>query len=1173
MEGPASMSVRVASITCVIMLGLGAAGAQNTYDWDIRPFGEGPHRHYFAGGDPDLTHWSSEADLTGTVMRQDDAIRVPQATAGGWKGPQTHNWVPKRDASRLGSPSAFGNPNLGIGWQEERDVHRVEVVYEGAISRDLAEATRVQYWFRTWPGEPPTGHTIEDRFDDPWQGRWLTAQTEVSLDGNCATYRFKPVTKEENNRAGNLPEPVDYRRTLKVRLLYDREPPRMSALRVYSPTDAEAVSVRIEFGCGKPGNRQVEGRLEVYNGWIEKITGWGWDGNDVATAGHSPTRSGAAAWKMRIGEKPKGIKADLRAANPRLSGSNDTTIVTVRSSEGVFSFLIDDLKKGPIYIPAYGVFITRADDPNSFAGSAWKRGRTVREKLQEEPEQTYDRARQEIPPLDVMRREDGGRLYLPLAADASWQKFAVEWGGGFFLNKHQAKAKGKELRRCNWEGPELHWYVGTGAQPVYDRTDATSQMSVLSDYLPVPVVRWNHEGLSFHEEAFVTLLEGPLSPYDPQRNEQTPAILVVQLRISNPTDQDKIAHIWLKPDHLTEMILRDAVILDRMGGGTFVRACVNAPQGTAAAIEDGAVHYTSGVAAHQSITMSVRVPFVGDLTAKDAEKIAALNEQKEKSRVISYWRDVVAKYRPFDVPEPKFNDVSKSVICHIRMSTTKDPQSGLFMVPAATFGYQVFANESAFQTLFLDRIGDHETSANYLETFLKLQGSVPLPGTFTGSQKAVLHGTRVNYDYNYTMGPYNLDHGTVLWGLAQHYLMSRDSQWLEHAAAGMLQAADWIVEQRNTTKRMDQNGQPVLHYGLLPAGRLEDNDDWGYWFANNAYAWLGLRDTARAFQLAGLPAGDRLAQEADAYIQDLRAAVRRTSELAPVVRLRNNVYVPFVPSRVYQRFRYFGPMRSGYYSRYKKDALLTFRLSATREALYGPLILITTGVLDPHDPLSEAILDDWEDNITLSSSLGQHIHGVVDDEYWFSRGGMVFQPNLQNPIQAYLLRNEVPAAIRSIYNAMTSCLYPDVTAFTEEYRRWRIGSGPMYKIPDEARFVSRVCDMLAMEVGNELWLAAGTPRRWLEPGRHIEVYGVKTTFGKVSYTLGHGDAPNTIEANLTIPDQVRPQKALLFVRSPFGKPIKTVKIDGADWHQWESDREAVILPLRPGTLHVIVSYE
>lgn len=1122
-----SVAWRAVVIACAVVSCFSVeAFAQSEYQWEIGAFGK-------------LSCWTPESGPAGKTIRLDGAVAVPQSNAGQW--------------------------NIGVCWQEERDVHSIEVVYEADTSRELAETMRVQYWSRIWPGEPPAGHTIEDRFDDPWRGKWLTAQTEAKLDGNKVTYRFKPLAKDENERAGNLPEPVDYRRTLKVRLFYDKEPSRIASLKVYSPTEAKNISVRIEFGCGRPASKLIEGRLEIYNGSVERVTGWGWDSRDEMAADQS--------WKIRAGEEPKGIVAEAKAAKPHLPGSNDPTIVTVRSSEGTFSFLVDDLEKGPIYVPTYGVFITRADDPNDFALARVERGRTVREKIAEEPEQTYDRARKEIPPLDVMLREDGGRLYLPVAADASWQKFAVEWGGGFFLNKDSAKAKGRERQRCNWQGAELHWYIGTGEKPVYDRNDVTSQMSVLSDYLPVPIVRWNHEGLSFFEEPFVTLLEGPLSPYDPQRSEQTPAVLMLKLRISNPTDTDKTAHIWLKPDRLHEIVLQDAFILDKIGENTFVRACLDAPKDAVAALEEGAIHQKLPIAAHQSTSVVIRVPFVGDLTAKDGAKIAALDYPAERNRVISYWRDIVARYKPFDVPEQKFNDVSKSVLCHIRMSTTKDPKSGLFMVPAATFGYQVFANESTFQTLLLDRVGDHETSANYLQTFLKLQGSVPMPGTFTGSQKGVLHGTKVDDDYNYTMGPYNLDHGTVLWGLAQHYLMSHDSQWLGRVAPNMLAAADWIIEQRSQTKLTDENGQPVLHYGLLPAGRLEDNDDWGYWFANNAYAWLGLRDTARAFQLAGLREGDRLTQEADGYIKDLRAAVKRTSELAPVVRLRNNVYVPFVPPRVYQRFRYFGPMRSGYYSRYKKDTLLTFRLSATREALYGPMILITTGVLDPHDGLSEAILDDWEDNITLSSSLGQHIHGVVEDEYWFSRGGMVFQPNLQNPIQAYLLRNEVPAAVRSIYNAMTACLYPDVTAFTEEYRRWRVGSGPMYKIPDEARFVNRVCDMLAMEVGDELWLAPGTPRRWLEPGRRIEVFDVETSFGKVAYEMRHGGQPGTIEANIRLPDRLRPQKVLLFVRSPFEKSIKSVTINGEDWRQWDNDREAVVLPVRPGTLQVTVSYE
>jgi len=680
----------------VVILCCGAAAyGQSRYDWDISAFGE-------------ITSWTSETGPIGRMISWDGAIHVPQSGAD--------------------------ERNIGVSWQQERDIHSIEVVYSQIQNsrfeiRDFAEGTKVQYWFRTWPGEPPTGHTIEDRFDDPWQGKWLTAQTDASLDGNKVTYRFKPLTKEENSRADNLPEPADYRRSLKVRLLYDKEPPRVSSLKVSSPTEAKPVSVRIEFGCGGPAIG-LEGRLEITNGWIEKVTPWGWDSRDEMKADRS--------WTMQAGEKPKGVVADLKAAKPRLPGSNDLTIVTVRLTDGAFSFLVDDLEKGPIYIPAYDVFITRADDPNRFAEAEARKGRTVREKIRNEPEQTYDRARKEIPPLDVMLREDGGRLYLPVAADASWQKFAVEWGGGFFMNRDRAKAKGKELHRCNWQGSELHWYIGTGAKPVYDRNDVTSQMSVLGDDLPVPIVRWNHDGLSFCEEAFATLLEGPLSP---------------------------------------------------------------------------------------------------------------------------------------------------------------------------------------------------------------------------------------------------------------------------------------------------------------------------------------------------------------------------------------------------------------------------------------------------HDPLSEAILDDWEDNITLSSSLGQHIHGVVDDEYWFTRGGMVFQPNLQNPIQAYLLRNEVPAAIRSIYNAMTSCLYPDVSAFTEEYRRWRVGSGPMYKIPDGARFVNRVCDLLAMEVGDELWLAAGTPRRWLEPGRRIEVYGIETAFGKVAYTMRHGDASGTVEADITMPDWMRPKRVLLFVRSPFERPIKSVRIDGQDWRQWDNDREAVVLPARSGTLRVTISYD
>jgi hypothetical protein len=200
------------------------------------------------------------------------------------RGESGSDWEIGRYGSVKVSRGDAGKWNAEVAWQEERDTCRIEIVYEGNVSREFAAGTKVQYWFRTWPGEPPASHTIEDRFDDPWQGQWLTAQVEASLDGNRATYRFKPLAKSENERADNLPGPVDYRRTLKIRLLYAGEPPRVSSLKVYSPTDAGSASVRIEFGCGRPGSRMAEGRLEIYSGSIEKVSGWGWESRFLENA-------------------------------------------------------------------------------------------------------------------------------------------------------------------------------------------------------------------------------------------------------------------------------------------------------------------------------------------------------------------------------------------------------------------------------------------------------------------------------------------------------------------------------------------------------------------------------------------------------------------------------------------------------------------------------------------------------------------------------------------------------------------------------------------------------------------------------------------------------------------------------------------------------------------------
>ncbi len=227
-----------------------------------------------------------------------------------------------------------------------------------------------------------------------------------------------------------------------------------------------------------------------------------------------------------------------------------------------------------------------------------------------------------------------------------------------------------------------------------------------------------------------------------------------------------------------------------------------------------------------------------------------------------------------------------------------------------------------------------------------------------------------------------------------------------------------------------------------------------------------------------------------------------------------------------------------------------------------------TGICDAAEPLARWVIDDWEDNATMSEPLGLHVHGWVDEEYWFSRGGMVFQANLQNPIRAYVRRGEARAAIRSLYNNFVACYYPSVNVFTEEYRQWRSPSGPFYKTPDEAKFVHRLRDLLVTEYGEDLLLAAATPERWLAPGREIRVTSAPPPFGPLSDTLRGGEAEE--RGSVELPPRTSYRDAWLTIRLPGGAKIASVSINGSPWSDVDEARSRIRLPKLPGRLDIVV---
>ena len=101
----------------------------------------------------------------------------------------------------------------------------------------------------------------------------------------------------------------------------------------------------------------------------------------------------------------------------------------------------------------------------------------------------------------------------------------------------------------------------------------------------------------------------------------------------------------------------------------------------------------------------------------------------------------------------------------------------------------------------------------------------------------------------------------------------------------------------------------------------------------------------------------------------------------------------------------------------------------------------------------------------------------------------------------------------------------------------------MFKPEWRSRFVSRLRDLLVREEGSDLWLASGTPRRWLAPGEVIRMGQMPTTFGPVDLELKAGE--NNIVGQVRLPSRNRFNHARLGLRVPQSRRIESVRIDGS----------------------------
>jgi hypothetical protein len=198
--------------------------------------------------------------LAGLALASPGGIRAatyldlaPFAQLTSWSGSQPHRFADVRAAGEA--------DNLGLEWDEERDLRELRVGFPG----EARTGAIVEYWFKNWPWDPPKMPSVEDPMDDPWQGRWLKAAVTESCEASACHYRFAPLDVKENPRADRLPG-VRYRRTLKIKVSWPSAVTAISELQAFSDSEENPVHLRLQITGS--GRTLSTGSSSVYNGFL-----------------------------------------------------------------------------------------------------------------------------------------------------------------------------------------------------------------------------------------------------------------------------------------------------------------------------------------------------------------------------------------------------------------------------------------------------------------------------------------------------------------------------------------------------------------------------------------------------------------------------------------------------------------------------------------------------------------------------------------------------------------------------------------------------------------------------------------------------------------------------------------------------------------------------------------
>ena len=1016
----------------------------------------------------------------------------------------------------------FALPNTPAGelrFEQPREIQRVTVTFTTKPPDDVG----LSYLRQTWPARRPErigDHDLASPAeygwwpcDDQYHGQWRRAAAVIKqASPRSVDIRFDALKHDSTVEEPGYDSDDSYRRTLGLRLSVP-DVAKIRKIAVFTRSEPAQSRLRVELHSPKPAAGKGLA-LQGYNAAIEKLT---------AIAG--VTIHGLVVTPRSV--KRRAFHVDVRHMHPAHRYANDSAHVTFDIGRDGVTIDLDALAAdGPIWSPDFGLYIAKADDPTTLTDYRHRIAslKTVSQCVVEHAEQTYAGASKGQPRL----HEAWFVLGCPLAR----QKFRVETHGDLTLRRWLvATVPATDTDRFAAD-EDIRWRFGLDQWLTVGRhADASG--------IPAANLHVRRGDLHLKQRAIAVPLLGPI--VDDHAPPDRTIVALLRFRFENRGDKPLDAE--LPVSCCGPLATRDQGLFGDWKGEQVFRALYSTTMQPTA---DGpAVRFTQHLDPGQRCELLLKIPFIAIDRSEEIVAIDGLTFDAADRDVARYWKELTARGAQTRTPVPELNALHEAHTAHVAVADFAiggDTDAIATSVGATTYGN--FTNESAMIIHDLDQRGLHDEARRRLDAWIRYQGTVALSGNFT-DHDGVLFGSG-GYEQGHS---YNQHHGSAMWAIAEHLFLSDDVAWFAGAADALMAAADWVTRQRGHAKAKQPHSRG-WETGLLPAGGLEDVQEYAYWLSSNVLTWRGMDHAAKALAMVKHRQAKRIRCDADDYRRAIVRAFNIARRHTPLVRLRDGRWAPTYPSRPYCRGRDFGWIR---------------------QTLEGAIYLLIAGLIDPTTRQGKWILDDFQDNHYMTPPYGYALRDP--SKQWFDCGGFSIQPNLLAGLIPHLMCDQPELYIWMFLNAWTACYMPAANTMVEHpLPTLGFHNNVPYKTSDQANAMMWLRAMFVWADDESLHLGRTIPRQWFGMGETLEATDVLTHFGKVSVRYEPHAGGDRVTAHLKLELRRRPRRILLRVRHANKKPIRAVQMDGRPHTVFDPIGGDVDLTGQPEPRDVIVAH-